>query len=742
MNKKTGIEPLSEEMVSQLPADIRELVYNKETGKLLSPKKIITNLSTHIKFQNIRKIRGGTDYLIYNGEKKVYDQVNYISLKDFFNGYLHSWKIHRYCSNRFLKEFYEILKDAFPPIERDEIDPKHLILFKDCIFDVDEQKILPLTPEKYITNTVGYDLNSSTEEYQETRKFLEDLADGHEDRVEYAEAIIAYVLFQMRGKQYIFHLYGKGGTGKSTFTNYISSLVGLHATTTTTPEKLGAERFETATLKGKSLVLINDRKGSSFDIEKLKSISGGDIVAAEQKYKQDKEIFVPDPAIIFSTNESVRLLDPSGAIKRRYMPFLMNNVVQKQKMLLDCKGTHWVGPLAEERSAFVSYVLKKWNQEKVFHLFDSLNTTVPSLSKELFSLRESFNPLVGYVRNYLEQCDFSENALPLGLTTKHRKNNYSKDEVVFSPDNNNLVSGAVDYFKRLDEEFPYNHKTYKESFISALKENGIKYEEIKRSNLTIFQGIKWRDGVFDLDLELDMGTEKPVKEEFMDDLMCNDQLKFLKESNNLKLKSPYLGEKDLMLNETFFKEFNSFLENLENSYYFSFLKQNTEDEWRSQKLVFLLSMPNIYDRALWRSYRPEFFRFTFDFSEEKGFSTMLLTEIIFVDFMFTRAPLDPNLWYGINTLYETYKDFVLLDKEKIKDYLKQLYPLMDIPENLNVMYDLKDFRAKLYFNLSLSSPEKSFLFLNQEKTEFRNKMWRHLCVPISFPCSRDRNSRH
>jgi hypothetical protein len=110
--------------------------------------------------------------------------------------------------------------------------------------------------------------------------------------------------------------------------------------------------------------------------------------------------------------------------------------------------------------------------------------------------------------------------------------------------------------------------------------------------------------------------------------------------------------------------------------------------------------------------------------------------------MFTRSPLDPNVWYGIKILYETYKEFVLLDKEKVKNYLKQLYPLMDIPENLNVMYDLKEFRTKYFFNLSLSSPEKSFLFLNQEKTEFRNKMWRHLCVPISFPCSRDRNSRH
>jgi hypothetical protein len=148
MARKRELEPLSEKTLSQLPDEIGGLICNKEHKGLLSPKKIITNLSNHEKFKHIRKVRGETDYLIYNEEHKVYEQVNYISLKDLFNGYFHQWGIHKYFSNTFLKEVYEILKDAFPPIEKKEIDPKDLILFKDCIYDVYEQKILPLTPEK------------------------------------------------------------------------------------------------------------------------------------------------------------------------------------------------------------------------------------------------------------------------------------------------------------------------------------------------------------------------------------------------------------------------------------------------------------------------------------------------------------------------------------------------------------------------------------------------------------------
>jgi phage/plasmid-associated DNA primase len=211
MIKKLELEPLSEEALSQLPDDIRGLVYNKEYNKLFSPKRIITNLSTHDKFKHIRKIRGETEYLIYNEEKKVYDKINYISLKDLFNGYFHHWKIHRYCSNRVLKEFYETLKDAFPPVDKGEINPKNLVPFKDCIYDIEEGSIRYLTSNYLLTNSVGYALNSSSEDFPETRQFLKDVGEDKEDGVEYAEAIIAYTLFQFKGKQYIFHLYGREG---------------------------------------------------------------------------------------------------------------------------------------------------------------------------------------------------------------------------------------------------------------------------------------------------------------------------------------------------------------------------------------------------------------------------------------------------------------------------------------------------------------------------------------------------
>ena len=210
---------------------------------------------------------------------------------------------------------------------------------------------------------------------------------------------------------------------------------------------------------------------------------------------------MPDCAIICTTNDAIRLTDPSGAIARRYKPFLMNRVVQQQKTLLQCKGAYWVGPLAKERSAFVSYVYKKWDQDKVFRFLDELETSVPSFEKDFYFLKENFNPIIGFIRNYLKKSEDPKTALSLGLSTRLRANRYSTDEIVFSKQYENLTLGCMSYFEKLGEPFPYNHKTFKNVLFEGFDELGIDYKKIRRNGLLLVEGIAWRDEVFEADFE-------------------------------------------------------------------------------------------------------------------------------------------------------------------------------------------------------------------------------------------------
>jgi hypothetical protein len=328
-----------------------------------------------------------------------------------------------------------------------------------------------------------------------------------------------------------------------------------------------------------------------------------------------------------------------------------------------------------------------------------------------------------------------KDSLPLGLSTRLRKNKFSTAEYTFTQNSNSLVSGCLSYYDRMGEEFTYNHKTFTEIFYKGLREVGINYKETKINGLKRVQGIKWREGIFAGDFELDTGTETPVKESYLDDWTSKHLLKFLKECNCLRLHTPYLGERDLLFNETFFIEFNDFLKNLKNSPFYTFLKQNSEGEWGSQKLIFLLTLPHLFDRALWLSMKPDLFQFTSDFSDEKSVSTELITEILFIDFMFSRISLEPEACINVKTSCDLYKEFLAKDKEKLFETLKEVNPVLHIPENLNVIYDFKEFCIKYFYTLSLSSPEKSFLFLDKEKTQFINKSGKTVCKDFTLPCT-------
>ena len=94
----------------------------------------------------------------------------------------------------------------------------------------------------------------------------------------------AYLLGIVTGRtdwQKYLELIGPGGTGKSTFTRLAIALVGQENVHTTTLKKLEGEKFETASIAGKRLVLINDSERYAGEVGKLKNLTGQDTLPYE-----------------------------------------------------------------------------------------------------------------------------------------------------------------------------------------------------------------------------------------------------------------------------------------------------------------------------------------------------------------------------------------------------------------------------------------------------------------------------
>ncbi len=81
-------------------------------------------------------------------------------------------------------------------------------------------------------------------------------------------------------------LVGDGGTGKSTFLELCTLLIGENNRVVTDLKSLESNRFESANLQGKRLALITDSSRYSGEVAQLKALTGGDAIRNEKKNKQ------------------------------------------------------------------------------------------------------------------------------------------------------------------------------------------------------------------------------------------------------------------------------------------------------------------------------------------------------------------------------------------------------------------------------------------------------------------------
>jgi putative DNA primase/helicase len=118
------------------------------------------------------------------------------------------------------------------------------------------------------------------------------------------------------GLQTFLELVGPGGTGKSTFLQLCSLLVGQDNCHATELKRLETNQYETASIYGKRLVLISDSSRYGGDVEILKQLTGGDALRGEQKYK-GSFTFIPSCLVVLAANEYIQSTDSTSGLTRR-----------------------------------------------------------------------------------------------------------------------------------------------------------------------------------------------------------------------------------------------------------------------------------------------------------------------------------------------------------------------------------------------------------------------------------------
>jgi putative DNA primase/helicase len=223
-----------------------------------------------------------------------------------------------------------------------------LIPLQDGVLDIVKQKLLPHAPGYRFLWQLPYKWADRTIGCEPIQAWLMEATKGNCQVIQVLRAYLKAVVTGRTDLQRYLELIGAGGTGKGTYSRLAMALIGKCNTVVTTLEQLEKNRFETAAIHGKRLLLITDSERYGGEVSTLKAITGGDPVRYEKKNVQQTKPFMPTCMVIVSANEPIQSSDYTSGLERRRLtiPFT-HQVEQKKRRDLDVEFKPYLAGLLE-----------------------------------------------------------------------------------------------------------------------------------------------------------------------------------------------------------------------------------------------------------------------------------------------------------------------------------------------------------------------------------------------------------
>ncbi|GGE25321.1 DNA primase family protein [Streptococcus himalayensis] len=226
-----------------------------------------------------------------------------------------------------------------------------------CIFDTVNKTSYPFSHSIVFTskNSIDYiteDLDSPKLENFEFNNWLHTLFSGDTDRIKLAWEILTACIIGYSDERIIW-LLGEGGTGKGTFQQLITNLIGRSNIASAKLNEF-ENRFFTSKLIGKRLI-IGDDNPININIKDpsiIFSLTTGDPVSVEFKNQTPYTMWMR-PVILQSANKFPTIQGDSTAISRRRISLIFDAQFNKDNYDRDIKDKHI------NNSKLLEYVLQK-----------------------------------------------------------------------------------------------------------------------------------------------------------------------------------------------------------------------------------------------------------------------------------------------------------------------------------------------------------------------------------------------
>ncbi len=160
----------------------------------------------------------------------------------------------------------------------------------------------------------AFDRNATSQVFD---KFLLDIFDNQSDVVEYILKYWCYLLLPTYNFQKVLVWIGSGRNGKGTLSRIIQNMLGPNNISYQDLHELAKGRFSAKNLKDKLVNFSSELKTDDVELGMIKKLSGGDLISADVKFK-DEVVFSNIARLIIMANELPRFSDVGNSITQRF----------------------------------------------------------------------------------------------------------------------------------------------------------------------------------------------------------------------------------------------------------------------------------------------------------------------------------------------------------------------------------------------------------------------------------------
>lgn len=315
-------------------------------------ERVQFNPNIFVKFFNEKHdlvILSGTRFLLYDQQKGCWRFVEDIELmrqvrvhfEDVFPDGFRKWMG---------EAAVEMLRLVVPIIS--EVDSKRDFLnLENGMFDLKSFQLLPHSPKFF--STIQIPMNFSPESVCPLfEKTVSQIMSGDAAKIAVFQELFGYLLSPDTCIHKVFFLYGEGANGKSLLLDVVSIVLGKENISNVSLGDL-SKPFYRAALVGKTANISTENEISrrGFNSQYVKSISSGDPIQAECKYKDPISV-KPTCKLVFAVNTLPTSMDSSFGLLRRIFILPFNERFEGEKADL-----HLVEKIKKELPGILNWAL-------------------------------------------------------------------------------------------------------------------------------------------------------------------------------------------------------------------------------------------------------------------------------------------------------------------------------------------------------------------------------------------------